>query len=198
MASAVDASRSSASCCDARDADPRLAVPVDRDHVERAERAEKRALVRGRLHREQLVDERPDPGAGRPGDDRLGQDLERLRLMVVEEHRRDRGDRGSLLRLFDRRGIRQVLVDRVLRLDRDRQRERTGGAAKSTCSAARRGMPSLAVSVTTRRGIGLERSRSTLMAGSLAFCHPDPAHLIRTAQIGLGLYPSSTVNPKYS
>ena len=64
-----------------RDADPRLAVLVDRGHVERAERAEKRALIRGRLHREQLVEERPDPGAGRPGDDRLGEGLERLRLM---------------------------------------------------------------------------------------------------------------------
>ena len=130
FASAVEASRRSASCSDAAIAVPGLAMLRDGGHVERAERAEKRALALRRFDGEQLIEKRRDARGGRPGDDGLGEHFERFQLMRVEELGGVGRDRGFLLRLLDARRAGQMLVHRVLRFDDRRQRESGADAAE--------------------------------------------------------------------
>ena len=131
-----------------------------------------------------------------PGTIASASGLERLRLMVVEERRRGGRDRRSLLRLFDRVGIRQVLVHRMLRVSRRWQRERGADAAKE---CLQRDAPRHAVGDRVERdrlrrvGIGTHEAKSSSgharkarHAGCLAFddrlaplavgwsAHPDP------------------------
>ena len=109
---------------------PGLAVFLDGGHVERAERAENRALVLRRLDGDQLIEERRDLRGGRSGDDGFGEHFERLQLVRVEELGFV-GRRGSLLlRLLDAGGAGQVVLHRVLRLDDRRQRQARADAAQ--------------------------------------------------------------------
>ena len=121
--------------------DPRLAVLRDRGHVERAERAEKRALILGRFDGEQLIEERRDFRGGRSRHDRFGERLERLRLMGVEEHRRV-GRAPPAAAPARSRGI-----DRCSCIgccaSAAGQRESGAAPPRSVCSATRRGMPSV-------------------------------------------------------
>jgi len=113
-----------------RDCDPRFAVLQSGGHVERADRAKEVASSLGRFNGEQPIEKRPDSGARGPRDDRLGQCVERPGLMGVEEYANGAG--GLLPRPVDDAGIRQVSVDRVLRLA-GRGDDEAGGDAAYEC-----------------------------------------------------------------
>ena len=110
---------------------------LDGAHVERTKGAGEVPLVRRRFNGQQLIEKGRDPCGRRPGDDCLGQCFERVQLMRVEELRRVSGDRRSLLRLFERGGARQVLVNGMLRVGVPGSAKPAPMLPRSVCKATR-------------------------------------------------------------